>query len=81
MDSDGDDEAPGSPIGAIGPAQAPPGSADLLDEVAIERAMCGEPLPLTAAERRAAVARLTGRGLSVQRITELLHMNHRAVVR
>ena len=81
MDSDRENAMPDPTNSATGPDQRPASSADLLDEVAIERAMRGEPMPLTDAERRAAVARLTERGRSVQRIAELLHMNHRAVVR
>lgn len=58
-----------------------PGPGEPMDEVAIERAMSGEPVTLTAAERREAIARLTERGRSAQRIAELLHVSHRAVVR
>lgn len=66
-------------------AEPEPGPAEigeeLMDEIAIERAISGEPVTLTAAERREAVARLTARGRSAQRIAELLHMSHRAVAR
>ena len=51
----------------------------LHDEIAIERALSGEPVRLTAAECDEAVARLTARGSSAQRICDLLHLSHRAV--
>lgn len=53
----------------------------VLDEIAIERAMSGEPVTLTAAECQEAVARLTARGRSAQRICDLLNLSHRAVSR
>ncbi len=43
--------------------------------------MRGERLPLTAAERRDAVTRLTNRGLSARCIAELLHTTARTVTR
>lgn len=52
-----------------------------VDEVAIERAMYGERLPLNLAERREAVRRLTTRGHSVRQIAERLHLTPRAVTR
>ena len=52
-----------------------------LDEVAVERAMTGERLPLTKTERCEAVARLTHQGLSARRIAELLHTTSRTVTR
>ncbi len=59
-----------------------PGSpAARVDVVAVERAMRGEQLPLTALERREAVARLTSRGLSARCIAELLHTTVRTVTR
>ena len=59
-----------------------PGSpAARVDVVAVERAMRGERLPLTALERRDAVARLTSRGLSARCIAELLHTTVRTVTR
>ena len=59
-----------------------PGSpAARVDVVAVERAMRGEQLPLTALERRDAVARLTSRGLSARCIAELLHTTVRTVTR
>lgn len=60
---------------------APPAEASDLDEVAIERAMEGQRVPLTAQERCEAVARLTRRGLSARRIAELLHTTSRTVTR
>ena len=57
-----------------------PGEA-VLDEIAIERAMNGEPVTLTAAECQEAVTRLTARGHSAQRICGLMNMSHRAVAR
>ena len=53
----------------------------IVDDVAVERAMSGQPVPLTPAERREAVARLTRRGLSARRIAELLHTTSRTIVR
>ena len=59
-----------------------PGSpAARVDVVAVERAMRGEQLPLTALERRDAVTRLTSRGLSARCIAELLHTTVRTVTR
>ena len=55
--------------------------SQLLDEVAVQRAMTGERLPLTKTERREAVARLTRQGLSARRIAELLHTTGRTVTR
>ena len=52
-----------------------------VDVVAVERAMRGERLPLTALERRDAVTRLTSRGLSARCIAELLHTTVRTVTR
>ncbi len=55
--------------------------SQLLDEVAVERAMTGERLPLTTTERHEAVARLTRQGLSARRIAELLHTTSRTITR
>ena len=52
-----------------------------VDVVAVERAMRGERLQLTAPERRDAVSRLTSRGLSARCIAELLHTTVRTVTR
>ena len=63
-------------------APEPPSSlAVWVDVVAVERAMRGERLPLTALERRDAVSRLTHRGLSARCIAELLHTTVRTVTR
>ncbi len=72
------DTDPDDPATEPGPART---GATVLDEIAIERAMSGEPVTLTAAECQEAVARLTARGRSAQRICELLHLSHRAVAR
>ena len=61
--------------------QTPGGLAARVDVVAVERAMRGERLPLTALERRDAVTRLTSRGLSARCIAELLHTTVRTVTR
>lgn len=63
------------------PLEQPSSVAARVDVVAVERAMRGERLPLTAAERRDAVARLTTRGLSARCIAELLHTTVRTVTR
>ena len=55
--------------------------SQLLDEVAVERAMTGERLPLTQTERYEVVARLTRQGLSARRISELLHTTTRTITR
>jgi len=55
--------------------------ADLLDEIAVERAMQGDRVRLTGAERDEAIARLTARGVSACRIAELLGTSSRAVTR
>ena len=57
------------------------GCSQLLDEVAVQRAMTGERLPLTNSERCEAVARLTHQGLSARRIAELLHTTRRTITR
>jgi hypothetical protein len=53
----------------------------VLDEIAIERAMHGDRVRLTRAERDEAIARLTARGVSACRIAELLGTSSRAVTR
>lgn len=53
----------------------------LVDEVAVARACEGERLTLTRQERRAAVARLTAKGMSQNKIGDLLHMDERTVAR
>lgn len=52
-----------------------------IDEIAVERAMHGDPVPLTTAERTIAVARMTARGLTNQQIGERLHRSRRTVQR
>lgn len=52
-----------------------------IDEIAVERAMHGEPVRLTRAERLEVVARLTARGYSLNQIAERLHSSRRRVER
>lgn len=52
-----------------------------IDEIAVERACHGDRVTLTRAERRAAVHRLTKRGLSGPQIAERLGMEVRLVTR
>jgi hypothetical protein len=54
---------------------------DLVDEVAVERAMGGRRVQLTSAERRTAIAALLGRGMTPGRISTLLGLNHSMVTR
>ena len=61
--------------------ELPDSLASWVDVVAVERAMRGERLSLTALERRDAVSRLTHRGLSARCIAELLHTTVRTVTR
>ena len=72
------DTDPDDPVAESAPAQS---DEAIHDEIAIERALSGEPVRLTAAECEEAVARLTARGSSAQRICDLLHLSHRAVAR
>jgi hypothetical protein len=53
----------------------------VVDEVAVERALKGEHVPLTLQERTAAVHIAVERGLTVSRIAELLHVHNRSVLR
>lgn len=76
-DIDNDPDEPDEPTALEQPGSA----AGRVDLVAVERAMRGERLPLTAAERRDAVSRLTTRGLSARCIAELLHTTVRTVTR
>ena len=78
IDDDPDDPDELDEAGAL---EQPGSPAARVDVVAVERAMQGEQLPLTALERRDAVARLTGRGLSARCIAELLHTPVRTVTR
>lgn len=57
------------------------GRDDHLDEVAVERAMAGDRVALTKAERAEVVGRLTERGLSVRQIAEQLHTTSRTITR
>jgi hypothetical protein len=50
-----------------------------VDEIAVERALYGDPVPLTRAEQVEAVRRLVGRGALLPRIAELLHISIDAV--
>lgn len=51
------------------------------DEVAIERAMLGDRVPLLVHERAEAVRRLAGRALFDHQIADLLHITSRNVCR
>jgi plasmid maintenance system antidote protein VapI len=64
------------------PAEVPDlgeSDADIVDEVAVELALSGEMVPLTDAELVAAVHVGVARGVSRERLAELLHVDHRAV--
>jgi lambda repressor-like predicted transcriptional regulator len=52
-----------------------------IDEIAVERAMDGDHVPLTRAERDEAVRRLTNKGYSVRQIAERLGTTTRTVMR
>lgn len=52
-----------------------------VDEVAVQRAMDGDRVPLTTPERVLAVARMTARGLSQREIARRLHRAQRTVAR
>ena len=52
-----------------------------IDEIAVERAMGGDRVPLTGAERDEAVRRLTSKGYSVRQIAERLGTTTRTVMR
>lgn len=52
-----------------------------LDDIAVERAMTGDRVALTGAERDEVVRRLTARGLPVRQIAERLHTTPRTVTR
>ena len=58
-----------------------PGTPPPLDDVAVERAVKGEQPTLTPRERRAAVAELRARGLSVRTIAKTLGCAQRTVER
>lgn len=55
--------------------------ADLIDEVAIERAMSGDRVGLTPPERGIAITRLTDLGMSARQIAMRLHVAPRTVTR
>lgn len=57
------------------------GKATPVDEIAVQRAMRGQPVRLTPAERREAVHRLTRAGLSAAQIAARLRVAQRSVVR
>jgi len=52
---------------------------DDLDEIALEKAMRGQRVPLTGPERIAAIARLNAAGLTVHQIARRLHIAHRDI--
>ncbi|WP_406298086.1 helix-turn-helix domain-containing protein [Embleya sp. NBC_00888] len=53
-----------------------------VDQIAVDRAVAGDPpATMTPAERYEAVRRLTARGLSADRIAEMLHIVARTVQR
>ena len=52
-----------------------------VDEVAVERAVAGEPMHLTRQEQRIAVAALLGSGKTPAYISRVLRMNHSTVLR
>lgn len=54
---------------------------ELVDDVAVERALAGESITLTPAERRAAIATLLRRGRSAGSIATLLGLNFSMVTR
>lgn len=56
-------------------------AAAYVDEVAVERAMLGHRVRLTARERREVVRALTARGASAREIAERLHTTSRTVQR
>lgn len=69
-DSDSDDAATD---------EALPG--DTIDEIAVERAIRGDSVRLTSAERDEVIAHLTTRGLSARRIADIIGTSSRNVVR
>lgn len=52
-----------------------------LDEIAIERAILGDPVPLTLPEREVVTAYLTRRGYTARQIAERLDVSFRTVQR
>lgn len=63
------------------PHRRAPGEGLVVDEVAIYRAMHGDPVGLRPPERRAVVERLTAAGMSSSAIAERLGTTQRSVVR
>ena len=54
---------------------------DGVDEVAVERAVAGEPMHLTRQEQRIAIVVLLGHGKTPAYISRVLRMNHSTVLR
>ena len=52
-----------------------------VDEIAVQRAMGGDRIPLTPRERGLAISELTRRGLSVRQIAERIGYSSRQVLR
>ncbi len=59
----------------------PPQRGPDIDDVAVERAMTGERVPLNAAEQAEAARRLTAQGVSLREIAARLHTSIRTVSR
>jgi hypothetical protein len=69
------DPTPGAdPVSAEQPPATRIDASGAIDEIAVERAMDGDHVTLTRAERDEAVRRLTARGLSVRQIAERLRI-------
>ncbi len=68
-------------LDSAGAPDRPGGDETVLDEIAVERAMHGDRVRLTWAERDEVIGRLTARGVSACRIAELLGTSSRAVTR
>jgi lambda repressor-like predicted transcriptional regulator len=75
------DTDPGGDEPDLDDTDRPAADEAVLDEIAVERAMHGDQVRLTRAERDEAIARLTARGVSACRIAELLGTSSRAVTR
>lgn len=71
-------DGPAKPTALDVPLSIDPGP---LDEIAIERAMAGDGVHLTRAERREAVRRLTALGYSARSISDRLSITTRSVNR
>lgn len=59
----------------------PVADPDDIDEIAVERACHGDKVPLTKAEQRVAIRKLTRRGMSGAEISALLGVSERSVMR